>query len=185
MSSAGLCLICRITNRLCLSIPPARPREIAEFREIFNLVDLDHGGSIDAEELGSLMDLLGMNATEDEIEAMVNEIDTTGEGEIEFRDFVTVMSKKVDSSYHTEEVVRAFKKFAGADVPTGFIEAKQLEELLAKAPDIDAKLAAQIVMQMEPGENGLINFVQYINMMLSDTRHTKKDGEGKGRRKKR
>ena len=46
------------------------PREIAEFREIFNLVDLDHGGSIDAEELGSLMDLLGMNATEDEIEAM-------------------------------------------------------------------------------------------------------------------
>ena len=31
----------------------------SEFREIFNLVDLDGGGSIDAEELGELMDLLG------------------------------------------------------------------------------------------------------------------------------
>ena len=32
--------------------------EIAEFREIFNLVDKDGGGSISKEELGELMDTL-------------------------------------------------------------------------------------------------------------------------------
>ena len=43
----------------------ATAEEIAEFREIFNLVDLDGGGSIDLEELRELMDLLGMEASED------------------------------------------------------------------------------------------------------------------------
>ena len=50
--------------------------DIAEYREIFSLVDLDHGGTIDCEELGELMDLLGMNVTDDEVEQMVNEIDS-------------------------------------------------------------------------------------------------------------
>ena len=54
----------------------ATPEEVAEFREIFNLVDLDGGGSIDLDELRELMDLLGMNASKDEMEAMVNEIDS-------------------------------------------------------------------------------------------------------------
>ena len=35
----------------------ATPEEVAEFREIFNLVDLDGGGSIDLDELRELMEL--------------------------------------------------------------------------------------------------------------------------------
>lgn len=38
--------------------------EEAEFREIFNLVDRDGGGSISKQELGQLMDTLGIHATE-------------------------------------------------------------------------------------------------------------------------
>ena len=90
----------------------ATPEEVAEFREIFNLVDLDGGGSIDLDELRELMDLLGMNASKDEMEAMVNEIDSEGTGEISFHDFVKVMSKKVTPDYTPDQVVSAFKKFA-------------------------------------------------------------------------
>ena len=68
--------------------------EIAEYREIFSLVDLDHGGTIDCEELETLMDLLGMNVTEDEVLEMIQEIDTTGTDEVSFSDFVRVVSKK-------------------------------------------------------------------------------------------
>ena len=49
------------------------PEEISEFREIFNLVDKDGGGSISKEELGELMDTLGIDATAEELEIMVNE----------------------------------------------------------------------------------------------------------------
>ena len=43
------------------------PEELAEFREIFNLVDKDGGGTISKEELGELMETLGIDATPEEI----------------------------------------------------------------------------------------------------------------------
>lgn len=49
--------------------------EIAEFREIFNLVDKDGGGSISKVELGELMETLGIEATQEDIEAMIAEVD--------------------------------------------------------------------------------------------------------------
>jgi Ca2+-binding EF-hand superfamily protein len=38
--------------------------ELAELTEIFNLVDIDHGGSIDGAELKQLMQTLGIQTTE-------------------------------------------------------------------------------------------------------------------------
>jgi len=49
--------------------------EIAEFREIFNLVDKDGGGSITKVELAELMETLGIEATPEEIDSMISEID--------------------------------------------------------------------------------------------------------------
>lgn len=51
------------------------PEEIAEFREIFNLVDRDGGGTITKVELAELMDTLGIDVDPEEIEHMINEID--------------------------------------------------------------------------------------------------------------
>ena len=51
------------------------PDEIAEFREIFNLVDKDGGGSITKVELGELMDTLGIDASPEEIDQMILETD--------------------------------------------------------------------------------------------------------------
>ena len=51
------------------------PEELAEFREIFNLVDKDGGGTISKEELGELMETLGIDATPEEIDLMIAEID--------------------------------------------------------------------------------------------------------------
>ena len=42
--------------------------QIQEFREIFSLVDEDQGGSINAEELMQLTELMNMGATDEEVE---------------------------------------------------------------------------------------------------------------------
>ena len=86
--------------------PPAHLR----FREIFNLVDLDKGGTISKEELKQLMNTLGLKPTQastahspsarrtatpvltrgaapraqEELNQMVAEIDTDNSGEIDF-----------------------------------------------------------------------------------------------------
>jgi hypothetical protein len=55
--------------------------ELAEFREVFNLVDKDGSGAIDAGEVKELMTMLGMNPTMGEVEDLVREIDIDGNGE--------------------------------------------------------------------------------------------------------
>ncbi|KAH8074990.1 Ca2-binding protein [Aureococcus anophagefferens] len=95
--------------------------ELAEFREIFNLVDRDGGGTITKEELGELMDTLGIDATPEEIDLMIHEIDQDNNGEIDFEEFVAVMSRKVSATYTADQVKNAFKVFEG-DAPSGHIK---------------------------------------------------------------
>lgn len=58
--------------------------DIMEYREMFNLVDADGGGSIGREEVLDLMGMVGYQCTEDEIDDMISEIDTDGNMEIDF-----------------------------------------------------------------------------------------------------
>jgi Ca2+-binding EF-hand superfamily protein len=58
--------------------------EIQEFKEIFQLVDLDHGGTISRSELEILMKTVGLSATNNDMQLLMSEIDPTGSGEIDF-----------------------------------------------------------------------------------------------------
>ena len=62
--------------------------ELAEFREIFKLVDRDGSGTITKEELAELMETLGIDATQEEVDMMISEIDTDDNGSIDFDEFV-------------------------------------------------------------------------------------------------
>ena len=57
-------------------------------------VDEDKGGSISPQELGSLMETLGLKPNQEELDAMIREIDEDGNGEIEFDEFVQVAHLK-------------------------------------------------------------------------------------------
>jgi Ca2+-binding EF-hand superfamily protein len=55
-------------------------------------VDEDKGGTISPQELGSLMETLGLKPNQEELDAMIREIDEDGNGEIEFDEFVQVLT---------------------------------------------------------------------------------------------
>jgi EF-hand domain pair len=97
-----------LAHAACLSLCASRCRR-ACVRQIFNLVDRDKGGSISKSELAQLMDTLAINASQQEIDLMVLEIDKNNDGEIQFEEFVAVMSRKVQATYTADEVKQAFK----------------------------------------------------------------------------
>merc|ERR1712070_501726 len=76
--------------------------KIARFKEAFSLFDEDGGGSISADELGAVVRSLGQDPTEEELTEMVNEVDTDGNGEIDFEEFCVMMNKMMDA--HKEKV---------------------------------------------------------------------------------
>jgi len=141
--------------------------ELAEFREIFNLVDLDKGGTISKSELKQLMNTLGLKPSQEELNAMVDEIDEDGNGEIDFDEFVTVMSRKVNTSYSPSQVKSAFKIFEQG-CPPGYVSMAALEQALTtfgieKLSLADAK---ELLLNIEPDDTGLINYVEFVNMMM-------------------
>ena len=62
-----------------------------ELRDAFAVFDTDQSGSIDRKELKRLMKKLGQALTEAELDAMMDEVDTNGDGEISFAEFKAMM----------------------------------------------------------------------------------------------
>lgn len=69
------------------------PEEIAMFRHHFMMIDVDHGGSIDAEELQLLGESLGNKLSVEEAEHLIAEHDDDNSGTIDFAEFMGLMFK--------------------------------------------------------------------------------------------
>ena len=141
--------------------------ELAEFREIFDLVDKDKGGSISRDELGELMDTLGIRASKEEIDLMINEIDEDNNGEIDFEEFVAVMSRKVNANYTSEEVKSAFKAFE-MDGSSGYVTIDSLRKALMSygTEKLSLQQANDLLSQLEQDSQGRVNYIDYVNMMM-------------------
>jgi calmodulin len=132
------------------------------------LVDRDGGGTISKAELGELMETLGIEASQEEIDHMVDEIDEDGNGNIDFEEFVKVMSRKVNATYTSDQVRAAFKIFEGV-CPSGYVRAESLIKALSTygKDKLTEEQAADLVSQLEVDSNGLINYNDYVHMMMN------------------
>jgi len=142
------------------------PNEIQEYREMFQLVDLDHGGSIDAEEFGKLLSLLGMEKSEEEIQEMVDKIDTTGEGEVFFPDFARAMKSDRPSPQYTESMVMDSFKLFNKGMPSGVILKTQLSKGLMSYNGKWSEEVAENALH-DAGLNQMeIDYSTYVNVMF-------------------
>ena len=82
-----------------------------QFTEAFALFDKDGDGTISTRELGLVMKSLGQNPTNAELESMINEVDIDGNGEIDFDEFLNMMSVKMGETDVIEEIKEAFMVF--------------------------------------------------------------------------
>lgn len=62
-----------------------------DLRDAFNMFDSDRSGFIDRDEVRALMKKLAQALTEEEIDAIMEEVDTDGDGEISFQEFRAMM----------------------------------------------------------------------------------------------
>ena len=65
-----------------------------EIREAFRVFDKDGNGYISAPELRHVMTNLGEKLTDGEVEEMIREADIDGDGEVNYEEFVQMMTAK-------------------------------------------------------------------------------------------
>ena len=99
--------------------------QISEFKEAFSMFDKDKDGTISAKELLKVMRSLGQNPSEAELQNMINDIDVDGSGNIDFKEFLIMMAKKMKDNNEEDELIEAFKVFDNDG--NGFISAAELK----------------------------------------------------------
>ena len=141
-------------------------QQIEEFKEVFSLFDKDGGGSISSTELGTVMRILGQNPSQKEIEAMINEIDQDGNGEIDFEEFCKLMVKQMEANEPAEELVEVFRIF-DKDC-NGQIDWYDLgvafKECGERVSDEDLK---EMIDEHDYDGDKALNFSEFVRMMLA------------------
>ncbi len=96
----------------------------------------------------------------------LNRID--GNGDIDFEEFVAVMSRKVNATYTADQVKTAFRVFEVGGNP-GHIKIDALVKALCTygTERLTEAQAKELVTQLEADSNGMINYIDYVNMMMS------------------
>ena len=140
--------------------------QISEFREAFSMFDKDKDGSITEKELLKVMRSLGQNPTEAEMRNMINDVDIDGSGNIDFKEFLIMMAKKMKDNNEEEELIEAFKVFDKDG--NGFISAAELRHVMtnlgAKLTDDDVD---EIIRKADTNGDGQVNYQEFVTMMTS------------------
>ena len=116
-------------------------QEVDDLREAFNLFDTDGGGSISNAEIWTIMQSLGQKPTAEEVQAMVDDFDEDGNGEIDFEEFLGMMYKKALEVSDDVNLADAFKTFDLAG--NGFVSEDEMREILL---NLDIELTDQEVL---------------------------------------
>ena len=69
---------------------------VADYRILFDEIDIDHSGLIDAFELEKVFKKLELRFSRRKVQDMINSVDCTGDGEIDFEEFLTLLFKLHD-----------------------------------------------------------------------------------------
>lgn len=143
--------------------------ELAEFRELFQMVDSDGGGTIDRVELKRLLDTIGVYPTTAEVNVIFREVDSNDSGDIAFDEFARFMSGGQLTGFDAEEVRQSFEALRTPGTPAGFVRVEDLRAAFTThVPDkYQAEgLVDDLFSHLRGDKRGLINFDEYVTTVL-------------------
>ena len=139
--------------------------QIAEFKEAFQIFDKDGDGSITTKELGTVMRSLGQNPSDDEIKAMIEEVDVDKSETIDFKEFLGLMAKKMKNSDSEEELIEAFRIFDRDG--NGKISAHELRYvMLSSGEELTEQDIQTIIKEADTDGDGYIDYKEFVRIMM-------------------
>ena len=101
--------------------------EIEEIKEAFDLFDTDGSGSIDPKELRAAMQSLGFEAKNQTIYQMITDLDKNKSGNIDFEEFLDMMTARMSDKDTREDINKVFRLFD--DDTSGSITVRNLRRV--------------------------------------------------------
>ncbi|XP_010511906.1 PREDICTED: calmodulin-like protein 11 [Camelina sativa] len=141
--------------------------QITEFKEAFCLFDKDGDGCITAAELATVIRSLDQNPTEQELQDMITEIDSDGNGTIEFSEFLNLMANQIQETDVDEELKEAFKVFDKDQ--NGYISATELRHVMINLGEkLTDEEVDQMIKEADLDGDGQVNYDEFVRMMMTN-----------------
>ena len=151
-----------LPNLLSPSLAPSTKPKCA--KAVFQIFDKNGTGSISISELGFLMQQLGLNASESEVEDVFHEIDHDGNGIIQLHELTSLLNKQIRDIDEEQELIDAFRVFDKSN--SGLINSKQIVDVLISLGEtISEAEIDSIISHVDSDKDGKINQAEFIILM--------------------
>lgn len=142
--------------------------EIEELRQAFDLFDTDGSGTIAPKELRAAMQSLGFEAKNQTIYQMIEDIDKDGSGEIDFDEFLDLMTSRLAGSDTKEDVQKIFELFD--DDKTGYISLQNLKRVAHElGENMDDSELLEMIERADADQDGQISSEEFFKIMTQKT----------------
>ncbi|EDV59605.1 calmodulin-1 [Drosophila erecta] len=140
--------------------------QIEEIREAFSLYDTGKSGWVSVRQLGGVMRALGESLTEAEIYELANESDVDFGGQVQFKDFLYVMAKRLEEQNSLVCLKQAFKIFDRNEVNSFTINEIRMvmTNLGEKMSEDDLR---ELFQDIDLDKDGKISFNEFVAAMRS------------------
>uniref|UniRef100_A0A7N1A196 EF-hand domain-containing protein n=1 Tax=Kalanchoe fedtschenkoi TaxID=63787 RepID=A0A7N1A196_KALFE len=156
--------------------PPATPKAdtrvnagasgVDKLRDVFRYFDRDGDGRVSAGELREYFGSVGEHMSREEAEEVIRELDTDGDGLLDFEDFVNVMRKQ-EGDDGENELRMAFEMFEH-EKGSGCITPKGLQRMLGQIGDSRSyHECAAMISVFDANQDGVLDFQEFQQMMTT------------------
>ena len=116
-------------------------------------------------ELSAVLHSLDQEASEEDVAAMIAEVDVDGSGSIDFTEFLTLMAKKKNPHDVRTEMKHVFDVFDKDG--DGFISVEELHEVtIAIGQPIDEKELREILNEADVDRDGVMSWPEFLRIVL-------------------
>ncbi|CAG9331244.1 unnamed protein product [Blepharisma stoltei] len=140
--------------------------QITHCKSIFSQFDKDGTGRIDRFELRVVLEQMGQKPSEEELFAMINEVDDGNTGKIEFYEFLKVYEQHQNSEVNRDEqdMIDAFVAMGGNPDTTGSIDTDKLINVIRQQFEMTIDIE-RLIEDIDEDQSHTIEYAEFKRLL--------------------
>eukprot|EP00262_Sarcandra_glabra_P008913 TRINITY_DN22857_c0_g1_i1.p1 TRINITY_DN22857_c0_g1~~TRINITY_DN22857_c0_g1_i1.p1 ORF type:complete len:161 (-),score=16.56 TRINITY_DN22857_c0_g1_i1:212-694(-) len=140
--------------------------QLKQLKDIFTRFDMDSDGSLTHLELAALLRSLGLKPTGDQIHVLLSNMDSNGNGSIEFKELVEAIAPDMSDEIlvNQAQLMEVFRTFDRDG--NGYITAAELARSMAKMGNpLTFRELTEMIREADMDGDGVISFNEFATIM--------------------
>lgn len=140
--------------------------ELLQLKAAFKFFDKDGNGTVEPNEIGEVMNVLGLDVSDEDLADIMVDLDENGDGVMDFDEFVAMMDRRMSIRSQRAEIEETFKVFdKNGDGKITFDELKEVLTLLGE--EVTDKDVRDMIREADLNGDGAIDFEEFMIMMTA------------------